>query len=166
MTSNGLDSCNVETSAQKPEPQSSSLKRHKGSCCGAVLRKNPAPHLWTFDMYSNIHPNLGSRMSRVEELPGDVKDSLNISDTVPETLSTVNKKPHPSPEAPFPIPPKLSEDGSTTPSLPPAMDSVRSHTADEIVQMMNQTPLFMTSLENAEDDGTRPSCAHGNPVTD
>ncbi|KAL8742721.1 MAG: hypothetical protein Q9190_004845, partial [Brigantiaea leucoxantha] len=37
------------------------------------------------------------------------------------------------------------------------MDSVRSHTADEIVQMMNQTPLFMTSLENAEDDGTRPS---------
>ncbi|KAL8676395.1 MAG: hypothetical protein Q9224_007292, partial [Gallowayella concinna] len=36
---------------------------------------------------------------------------------------------------------------TTTPSLPPVMDSVRSHTADEIVQMMKRTPLFMTNLQ-------------------
>jgi len=28
---------------------------------------------------------------------------------------------------------------------------VRSHTADEILQIINQTPLFMTSLEDAGD---------------
>ncbi|KAL9043464.1 MAG: hypothetical protein Q9214_003353 [Letrouitia sp. 1 TL-2023] len=32
------------------------------------------------------------------------------------------------------------------------MDSVRSYTADEVLQMMNKTPLFMTSLENTTDD--------------
>ena len=37
--------------------------------------------------------------------------------------------------------------------MPPPMASVKSHTADEIVQMMNKTPLFMTSLEGGENEG-------------
>lgn len=53
---------------------------------------------------------------------------------------------------PFPIRPNGGQYG-TTPELPPQMASVRSHTADEIMQMMNKTPLFMTSLEDAEKDG-------------
>ncbi|KAI4212018.1 MAG: hypothetical protein LQ351_005200 [Letrouitia transgressa] len=32
------------------------------------------------------------------------------------------------------------------------MESVRSYTADEVVQMMKETPLFMSSLENTTDD--------------
>lgn len=58
-----------------------------------------------------------------------------------------------SQSTPFPVVEKnLGKDG-TTPSLPPQMASVRSHTADEIVQMMNRTPLFMTSLEDAGAEG-------------
>lgn len=49
---------------------------------------------------------------------------------------------------PFPI--KVNGQNGTTPSLPPQMASVRSHTTDELMQMMNKTPLFMTSLD---DDG-------------
>ena len=41
-----------------------------------------------------------------------------------------------------------------TPSLPPHMASVRSQTAGEVVKQMTRTPLFMTSLEDAEADGT------------
>lgn len=57
---------------------------------------------------------------------------------------------------PFPIKPKKQkEDGPPLlPALPPHMESVRSHTPDEIVRMMKRVPLFMTSLEEAEaDDG-------------
>ncbi|KAL8750247.1 MAG: hypothetical protein Q9199_007195, partial [Rusavskia elegans] len=76
-------------------------------------------------------------MSRIQELP----DDFNSSNPLP-----------PSTETPFPIStkPKAQDASSTTtPSLPPAMDSVRSHTADEIVQMMKRTPLFMTNLDEA-----------------
>lgn len=60
---------------------------------------------------------------------------------------------------PFPIKPKeQNKDGHDSPdplpALPPHMESIRSHTTDEIVQMMKRVPLFMTSLEEAEaDDG-------------
>ncbi|KAL8688927.1 MAG: hypothetical protein Q9218_005283 [Villophora microphyllina] len=79
-------------------------------------------------------------MARIEEV-----------DDVPTASSTASLPP--SAETPFPIRPKSkTEDASTVPSLPPAMDSVRSHTADEIVQMMKRTPLFMTDLEDSVDD--------------
>ncbi|KAI4284953.1 MAG: hypothetical protein L6R35_004756, partial [Caloplaca aegaea] len=91
-------------------------------------------------------------MSRIEELP-DVSDTSYASQAKPEPPITS------SPETPFPIRAKPhSQDASTTPSLPPAMDSVRSHSADEIVQMMKKTPLFMTDLEDGGDDGGNPSC--------
>ncbi|KAL8869881.1 MAG: hypothetical protein Q9174_003935 [Haloplaca sp. 1 TL-2023] len=58
-----------------------------------------------------------------------------------------------TPEMPFPVQPKPSKPATKIePSLPPAIDSVRSHTADEIVQMMKKTPLFMTNLDDGEDD--------------
>ena len=41
----------------------------------------------------------------------------------------------------------LPRDGST-PEVPPQMQNVRSHTADEIVRMLGKTPLFMTSLDD------------------
>ncbi|KAL8969330.1 MAG: hypothetical protein Q9197_004400, partial [Variospora fuerteventurae] len=85
-------------------------------------------------------------MSRIKELP-DVSDTSYASQAKPEPPITS------SPETPFPIRAKPhSQDASTTPSLPPAMDSVRSHSADEIVQMMKKTPLFMTDLDDGGDD--------------
>lgn len=88
-------------------------------------------------------------MSRAEDLPQDLHNSLEFVDahrTVPATSATPTSK---SITIPFPIKEgTLTTQDATTPSLPPHMASVRSHTADEIVQMMNRTPLFMTSLEN------------------
>ena len=96
-------------------------------------------------------------MSRVEELPSDSNESLNIN-TAPlpihEPASAANASLTASTDsAPFPIDASRLEQNGTTPALPPHMASVRSHTADEIVQMMNRTPLFMTSLESTEGDG-------------
>ncbi|KAL8894088.1 MAG: hypothetical protein Q9192_004629, partial [Flavoplaca navasiana] len=84
-------------------------------------------------------------MSRIEELP----DSFNSSHTLP-----------PSAETPFPIPAKSDTQNATsatTPALPPAMDSVRSYSADEIVNMMKRTPLFMTEVDDLGGDGGAPS---------
>ncbi|KAL9579361.1 MAG: hypothetical protein Q9203_006731, partial [Teloschistes exilis] len=79
-------------------------------------------------------------MARIEELD----DGSPVSNTAPPPSTA---------ETPFPLRPKpIEQDVTTTPSLPPAMDSVRSHTADEIVQMMKKTPLFMTDLADAADD--------------
>ncbi|KAL8709842.1 MAG: hypothetical protein Q9220_005458 [cf. Caloplaca sp. 1 TL-2023] len=59
----------------------------------------------------------------------------------------------PSAETPFPLPSHPgAQDASTMPNLPPTMSSIRSHTADEIIQMMKKTPLFMTDLADAAGD--------------
>ena len=79
-------------------------------------------------------------MSRVEEPPIDFDESLRLKD------ENVNA----SPSTAFPVrPDKITTDGQF-PTLPPQMQGVRSHTADEIVQMMGRTPLFMTSLDDAD----------------
>lgn len=96
-------------------------------------------------------------MSRVEELPDDFDESLNLNPptapthappTAPSAFPTAS-----SDSTPFPIDASRLEQNGTTPALPPHMASVRSHTADEIVHMMNRTPLFMTSLDNSEGEG-------------
>lgn len=35
-------------------------------------------------------------------------------------------------------------------AMPPAMESVKQHTADEVLAMMNRVPLFMTSLDETD----------------
>jgi len=86
-------------------------------------------------------------MAHIEELPDDFDESLDLN------KSQAGATPI-SPQAftPFPIKEDGSKKGpSTTPAMPPAMASVKSHTADEILEMMNRTPLFMTDLEKATD---------------
>lgn len=84
-------------------------------------------------------------MSRVEELQDDLEIPISTTD-VPPTAVTQS--------TPFLIAKDAQlQDGDSKPALPPQMASVRSHTADEIVQMMNRTPLFMTSLETAGGEG-------------
>ncbi|KAJ5769596.1 hypothetical protein N7520_004155 [Penicillium odoratum] len=97
-------------------------------------------------------------MSRVEELPDDFDESLHLNEApaVPRDL------PQPgfdafaaSNETPFPINEerlKEVQTDPTAPNMPPAMASVKSHSNDELLAMMNQTPLFMTDIENAGDE--------------
>jgi len=95
-------------------------------------------------------------MARIEELSDQLSSSLNLFR--PDASS--QPPPHPpfataaSASTPSPIPPKaLNNDSVPLPTMPPLVDSVRSHTTEEIMQLMNRTPLFMTSLEDT-DDGT------------
>ena len=87
-------------------------------------------------------------MSRIEELPDDFNESLIISDS-PSTGLRDSAQSTNQPSVPFPLPPKTKDEEITLPSIPPQMESVRAHTAEEIVQMMNKVPLFMTSLDGA-----------------
>ena len=96
-------------------------------------------------------------MSRLEELPNDDDESLNLH-LSPAPINAPLSAPNvprtaPSDSTPFPIDANRLQGHGTTPALPPHMASVRSHTADEIVQMMNRTPLFMTSLEGTDVEG-------------
>ncbi|KAF2417103.1 TPR repeat protein-like protein [Tothia fuscella] len=58
-----------------------------------------------------------------------------------------------SQEVPFPRKAGQSSNDSVGPVLPPAMENVRSYTADEVVQMLNRTPLFMTTLDETDGEG-------------
>lgn len=66
----------------------------------------------------------------------------------PEPASKTAK---PAPLSMKPAPQQVAE---MTPSLPPHMESHRSQTVEDTVKKMARTPLFMTSLEDAETDGT------------
>lgn len=84
-------------------------------------------------------------MNQIQELPND-SDHPPLS--APHTFPTASAD-----SVPFPVDASRLEQNGTTPALPPHMASVRTHTADEIVQMMNRTPLFMTSLDSTEGEG-------------
>lgn len=95
-------------------------------------------------------------MSRIEELPDGFEESLDLK--APPSLVHASSAPDVFTKAssgltPFPVDASQLAQSGTTPALPPHMASVRTHTADEIVQMMNRTPLFMNSLESTEDEG-------------
>ncbi|KAK2757569.1 hypothetical protein FQN54_004538 [Arachnomyces sp. PD_36] len=86
-------------------------------------------------------------MSRIEELPDDFDESLDLN-------KPPSGAPSIPPEAflnsiPFPIKDNGVEKDPTMPDMPPSMASVKSHTGDEIIDLMNKTPLFMTDMEKA-----------------
>ena len=72
----------------------------------------------------------------------DVEEHMSVA---PATMASAS--------VPFPIGSRHQDQDGMAPLMPPPMASVKSHTADEIVQMMNKTPLFMTSLESEEYGG-------------
>ena len=72
----------------------------------------------------------------------------NVAEPMSVTPTTAT-----SASVPFPIGSKHQVQDGIAPVMPPPMASVKSHTADEIVQMMNKTPLFMTSLEGEGNEG-------------
>lgn len=89
-------------------------------------------------------------MAPVEELTDEFKEALKI-DTPIASQAPISSQSTVPPSVPFPLPLKSQDEDSNLPQIPPQMESIRSHTADEIVGMMSKTPLFMTSLEDAAD---------------
>ncbi|KAL1957557.1 hypothetical protein VTO42DRAFT_5784 [Malbranchea cinnamomea] len=98
-------------------------------------------------------------MARIEELPDDFDESLDLNK--PPTTAAPPSDPSAvadligtaSGETPFGIKEDRLKKDAGAPDLPPAMASVKSHTADEILDMMNKTPLFMTDISAADMDG-------------
>ena len=78
----------------------------------------------------------------------DRNTMTNVKEPVSVTPSTTALA-----SVPFPIGSRHEDQNGIAPLMPPPMASVKSHTADEIVQMMNKTPLFMTSLESEDNEG-------------
>ena len=64
-------------------------------------------------------------MSRIEELPDDFDEKLLLKD-----------------------------DQAARPSLPPDVEAMRGQSANDIVKMLGRSPLFMTSLDDIDEEGT------------
>ncbi|KAE8351201.1 hypothetical protein BDV28DRAFT_24566 [Aspergillus coremiiformis] len=88
-------------------------------------------------------------MGQIEELPDDFDESLNLNK--PTRASKT-----PAMETAFPIneerAKELEKENPNAPKMPPGMEAVRSHTTDELAEMLNKTPLFMTDIEKAGDE--------------
>lgn len=103
--------------------------------------------------------SLTNTMSRIEELPDDFDESLNLNEAPPQLAQDLPQPSFdafaPSNEAPFPINEeklKEVENDPNAPKLPPTIASIRSHSKEELLSMMNKTPLFMTDIESAGDE--------------
>ena len=90
-------------------------------------------------------------MARIEELPDDFDKALSLDTSKSPTGATASAQSSSPPSVPFPIPPKNQDEEIILPAVPPHMDPVRAHTADEAIQLMSKTPLFMTSLDDTAD---------------
>ncbi|KAI9696856.1 MAG: hypothetical protein M1820_008010 [Bogoriella megaspora] len=49
--------------------------------------------------------------------------------------------------------PQMATCAAASADMPPAMAEVKQHTADEVLQLMNKTPLFMTELDETDEQG-------------
>lgn len=103
---------------------------------------------------------------RVEELPDDFDEKIDLNQQAPpQAASTAGAQDVPSLESmmnaagtlfpPKKDPNSKNGDQPTQPgaAMPPVMDQVRQHTADDILKMMNKMPLFMTTLDETDETG-------------
>lgn len=114
-------------------------------------------------------------MARIEELPDDYDESQPLPQPPPPNGTTTNPSPSSKPPSMAPIidetmptasgetPFGIKEGGLKTdapmmPEMPPAMASVKSHSADEILEMMNKMPLFMTDVDKAQEGNNKLAC--------
>lgn len=97
------------------------------------------------------------KMGQIEELPDDYDESQALpkppTEEAPGIPSSLLSN-----QAPFPIKhDKVKNADPLAPELPPAMAAIRSYTPDQLADMIKKTPLFMTDLENAGDEGICPT---------
>lgn len=89
-------------------------------------------------MKSDLHL-LQAAMSRIEELPDDFDEHLNLSGDAPVSHAS---------SIPFS---KAGVSQNAQPTVPAAGAAApEEKTADEILEMIKKTPLFMTDLGEAE----------------
>jgi hypothetical protein len=88
--------------------------------------------------FSSTAPSATITMSRIQGLPDDFDDSINLNEG--------------------PSDPSIEELYQQHISAP-EQKHISSKTFEEIVQDMSKTPLFMNSLEEATDEGTPDSMA-------
>lgn len=101
-------------------------------------------------------------MSRIEELPDDFDESLDLNKQQAEDEAARNASKNGMPPGgdtiPFPINEErmkeMEQMDPTAPQISPNMASVKSHTKEELLDMMNKTPLFMTDISKAGDEST------------
>lgn len=97
-------------------------------------------------------------MSRIEELPDDFDESIDINQQPPETETAAADAPLPvtDDEPSFPINEErlkeMEQKDPLAPKMSQNMASVRTHTTDELADMLNKTPLFMTDISKAGDE--------------
>lgn len=115
-------------------------------------------------------------MGKIEELPDDFDESLNLN------AGATNTSPPPSnlPNGPGPtgIPSleslinnaaqsngtstaEVPSDGKPSAPKPPAMTETASKTADQLLAELNRTPLFMTSLDETDGQGGENAALEG-----
>lgn len=101
-------------------------------------------------------PSLSTTMARIEELPDNSPPPT--ASAMPSDSSAAGLTPDMLAAA-SPFPPKAGAQPDTAdpalPSapMPPAMAAAKSYTADELVTMLNRTPLFMTELDETDGAG-------------
>ncbi|KAI5310508.1 hypothetical protein KEM55_006114 [Ascosphaera atra] len=96
-------------------------------------------------------------MSRVQELPDDFDEQQDLNKVMKDAQQQQGQDVNIGSallnnETPFGIkkkPENEKEERKPGPELPPTIESVRSHTAEEIIDMINKTPLFMTDMDKA-----------------
>jgi hypothetical protein len=98
-------------------------------------------------------------MSRIEELADnfDERIDLNQQPTNQQTSSGAQDVVDQIRSQPPRFPSTADQNGTVsnapTAAMPPAMHSIRQYTADEVVSMLNRTPLFMTTLDETNGEG-------------
>lgn len=94
-------------------------------------------------------------MPRIEELPDDFDESIDLNKQPPPTADLPGMPPG-GDQIPFPINEERMKEleamNPLAPKMPPNMASVKSHTKEELLDMMNKTPLFMTDISQAGDE--------------
>lgn len=112
-------------------------------------------------------------MPRIEELVVDSDETVPVAASQhlsnPQTTQLPLRPSEPPHSSHFSPPTKAPTENDTTrmaPALPPAMESVKSKSVDEVLEMMNRTPLFMTSLDETDGEGMSSRAADSSGLAD
>lgn len=139
------------------------------ACCFRLKQKKPTLSIRAFFVSQSVRGHVLQRQvnwnpahrinmasSRIEELPDDFNDEIDLNNAPPAAKNAsleemiaraglgLPKKNAPNTDA-----------GSSLPgaAMPPAMEEIKQHSTEEVLDLMNRMPLFMTSLDETDGAG-------------